>query len=308
MRDIYLEEDDRHIEYKYIYPQRGLVVDDKDPRDVGRIKVRVKGIYPDGIPVDDLPWAIPTTAVFRSGGDNSRTSMSDDAAIENGFASTGTGGIFSVPRVGNHVWVFFDQGNHMYPVYWAMAPGDSDWLTQKLQVKDRIDGKIEQIKEFREKFSPVDGQIGTDGVDWADGAHINARQNTVGTGQPAPYGSTSTKSTVDGQSQIKGGKYDPRLLHIDNKDANGDGTKNMFSAKERAFGNDISLDIKPLFDAEPNTGIINRAEGVSPHFLDPDGKIDEPVDTKRNINRHITSFTTVGGTTIIIDNSFISNI
>tara|TARA_B100001123_G_C15335912_1_gene1032817 strand:+ start:1439 stop:3880 length:2442 start_codon:yes stop_codon:yes gene_type:complete len=36
-------------------------------------------------------------------------------------------GVFGVPNVGSHVWVFFEGGNLMSPVYFAAAFGDEDW-------------------------------------------------------------------------------------------------------------------------------------------------------------------------------------
>lgn len=36
-------------------------------------------------------------------------------------------GSFSVPNVGSHVWVFFDDGDPMSPVYFAVSYGQNDW-------------------------------------------------------------------------------------------------------------------------------------------------------------------------------------
>lgn len=36
-------------------------------------------------------------------------------------------GSFSIPNVGSHVWVFFDGGDPLSPVYFAVSYGDSDW-------------------------------------------------------------------------------------------------------------------------------------------------------------------------------------
>lgn len=79
---------------------RGEVVDVEDPTKSGRVRVNVFGVY-DGLPVDVLPWAI--------------------------YADPNMGGIsevgsFLVPELGAHVWVFFEGGDHHFPVYWAGAP------------------------------------------------------------------------------------------------------------------------------------------------------------------------------------------
>lgn len=36
-------------------------------------------------------------------------------------------GSFSIPNVGSHVWVFFQDGDPLEPVYFAVSYGDSDW-------------------------------------------------------------------------------------------------------------------------------------------------------------------------------------
>lgn len=79
---------------------RGEVVDVEDPTKSGRVRVNVFGVY-DGLPVNVLPWAI--------------------------YADPNMGGIsevgsFLVPELGAHVWVFFEGGDHHFPVYWAGAP------------------------------------------------------------------------------------------------------------------------------------------------------------------------------------------
>lgn len=36
-------------------------------------------------------------------------------------------GMFGVPSVGAHVWVFFERGDANFPVYWAISHGTSEW-------------------------------------------------------------------------------------------------------------------------------------------------------------------------------------
>lgn len=56
-----------------------------------------------GIPTSELPWAEPAISVL-------------EGAIS-GF------GVFGVPLQGSHVFVFFENGNPMKPIYFAAAPG-----------------------------------------------------------------------------------------------------------------------------------------------------------------------------------------
>jgi len=50
----------------------------------------------------------------------------DNVYQHNSYNSTGKG-LFSVPRVGSKVWVFFENGNLNRPVYFATAYNQSDW-------------------------------------------------------------------------------------------------------------------------------------------------------------------------------------
>lgn len=88
---------------------RGIVEDNIDPKEAGRVKIRVFGVY-DDIPLDHIPWAEYADPLM--GG------------------QSGIGGII-VPDIDSKVWVFFEQGNHMYPVYFAGAPSHTDMPLEK---------------------------------------------------------------------------------------------------------------------------------------------------------------------------------
>lgn len=85
----------------------GVVEEDNDPNKAGRVRVRVLGLHSenrkqsdiDGIPIDELPWAIPALPAFEGG--------------------TSGLGIFSVPVKGSWVALFMIGGDHNYPVYFA---------------------------------------------------------------------------------------------------------------------------------------------------------------------------------------------
>lgn len=36
-------------------------------------------------------------------------------------------GAFSIPNVGSHVWIFFQEGDPMFPIYFAVSFGEDDW-------------------------------------------------------------------------------------------------------------------------------------------------------------------------------------
>lgn len=79
---------------------RGLVVDNVDPDNFGRVKVNVYGVF-DGIATADLPWAKPALPIFRGAG--------------SGY------GFFAVPEIDTHVWCFFEAGDLYQPVFFAEA-------------------------------------------------------------------------------------------------------------------------------------------------------------------------------------------
>ena len=84
--------------YTGIY--RGVVLDNNDPSQYGRIKVNVHGVF-DGIDSTNLPWAVPASSIFVGSGSDQ--------------------GCFCVPDVGTYVFVFFESGDMWQPVYFAGA-------------------------------------------------------------------------------------------------------------------------------------------------------------------------------------------
>jgi hypothetical protein len=91
--------------HKFHGNYRGVVVSNNDPMSAGRVQIRVFGVY-DNIPDDHLPWAQYADS-FMGGTMN-------------------VGGFF-VPDVASNVWVFFENGDHMTPVYWAGSPSALDF-------------------------------------------------------------------------------------------------------------------------------------------------------------------------------------
>lgn len=89
-----------NFEYPSIY--RGEVLSNTDPDKLGRLKVRVFGIFSSEIATDKLPWAVPAYPIFTGSGV--------------GYGS------FAVPEVGSHVFVFFEMGDVYQPVYFLEAP------------------------------------------------------------------------------------------------------------------------------------------------------------------------------------------
>lgn len=84
--------------------RRGEVIDNKDPLNAGRCKIYVFGLY-DGVQIDSIPWALYSDPFMGGNSD--------------------VGGMF-IPDEGDHVWVFFEEGDPEQPVYFAGAPAMND--------------------------------------------------------------------------------------------------------------------------------------------------------------------------------------
>lgn len=95
---------------KFYGNYRGEVVDVEDPLKVGRIRVRVFGVY-DDLEDEEIPWAIFADPFMGGNKD--------------------VGG-FWIPDEEDHVWVFFEEGCHMHPVFWAGAPAQPHMPDEKI--------------------------------------------------------------------------------------------------------------------------------------------------------------------------------
>lgn len=195
---------------------RGIVEDNNDPDGTGRVKIRVFGLHDDPetpVAVAQLPWATPALSLSWSGGFNllnkdappgkdrydpgpksivAGTNVTPASFNQPGidvFATEkidpfinacGTGGHFVTPKNGNWLFVFFDGGNPMHPVYFAMAPTGRDWKTQAEARDTDIEQKISQLQNFTSFFKKVEAQNVTippveTGEDWTNTALVDSQ-------------------------------------------------------------------------------------------------------------------------------------
>lgn len=94
----------------------GVVVDNKDPRFNGRVRVRVPGIFPDVIPDTHLPWALPMNQDYTT---------NDDQPTRSGFQN--------VPPIGAKVGIRFPKGDPHKPEL-APYPGDKKTVSELAKV------------------------------------------------------------------------------------------------------------------------------------------------------------------------------
>ena len=85
----------RPVDDTFAFEYTGRVVDNSDPDHLGRIKIRVFGIFNDNVPDSDLPLAIPENSLVD--------------------------GSFIVPDIDDIVAVRFDKGDIYFPKYYARA-------------------------------------------------------------------------------------------------------------------------------------------------------------------------------------------
>lgn len=169
-------------DYDFPGNYRAIVEDNEDPLDIGRVRVRILGIHSLDVtetPVDHLPWAEPCLAMYYSGGKNLNNKTgkdtdrykpmggdnfippprhSDDLTIsfvDNIQKEDGTGGIFTVPRKGSQVWLFFENNDHTRPQYWSLASKKSDWVEQKKKLINVIKTKKENVKYWQDNIEPL---------------------------------------------------------------------------------------------------------------------------------------------------------
>lgn len=104
--------------------KRGIVISNSDPECRGRCKIFVPGVYPQKFAdqPDSLPWAEPAMSLF-GGGWSSASSANRET------------GVCTVPHAGTNgdgaqVWVFFDNDDIRYPVYFAVAQSGDGWFSR----------------------------------------------------------------------------------------------------------------------------------------------------------------------------------
>jgi hypothetical protein len=130
---------------------RGTVVDVQDPLKSGRVKVKVFSVY-DQLGNDGIPWAEYADPMMTMG--------------------------FFAPDVGDLLWVFFDNGDHMKPVYFAGA------ASGKFGHSEKTNGSYPNNRVFKVK-----------------GGH-KIEVNNSGTGQINIQHNSGTRLTLNGDGSV----------------------------------------------------------------------------------------------------------
>lgn len=112
---------------------RAIVVDNNDIKKAGRVQVRVPPFF-DGVLEVDLPWAIYADSFMG------------------GLANSG-GAV--IPDIGSHIFVFFENGDHRYPVYFAGAPAIQAEQADIPRLSREDDGTVAAIDARRALAVPT---------------------------------------------------------------------------------------------------------------------------------------------------------
>lgn len=116
MNDIRTRNDVFKIPYKVV----GIIVDNKDTKNRGRLKVRIPELMSDDVKNSDLPWAEIETDFFG--------------------ADVETIGSSSVPKIGTFVYVEFLYHNPSFPLVTGVVRGKKD--SSLLHTKESLVGTI----------------------------------------------------------------------------------------------------------------------------------------------------------------------
>jgi len=199
---------------KFFGKYRALVLDNNDPRQLGRIKVRCEPVYGD----DASPWAFPCTPM----------------------AGAMDGGFLFIPPVGSLVWVEFEQGFAGNPIYaggfWTNAsvgrPSDGSPIEQSVEHQGN-NNPIPLHCQGLPDGSDLDGSMrGNDGVPESNfqGQYPHVRMMRTPSGHYLEFDDTEGEERV--QIQHKSGAFIEILA---------DGSINTCAAgKVHTFGKQMS--------------------------------------------------------------------
>lgn len=168
---------------------RAIVEDTSDPENSGRVRVRILGFHPldeKSTPVENLPWAMPALTLYHAGGKMTAKNLNNDVEMKERYLpkkdlksklkdipspnvsqmtptdgefkdeimdECGASAIYTVPRKGSMVWVFFERGCHLSVHYWSACPRVQDWTAQREHIDNIIKEKRDEISQIRTKVS-----------------------------------------------------------------------------------------------------------------------------------------------------------
>jgi hypothetical protein len=179
--------------FNFLGNYRGIVENTADPLRAGRIQVRIIGLHsPDPLvtPTKDLPWAYPALSLYHSGGNlvspgkqlnetvnpesrynpkngaqspnansggapsQNTTNLSVTPWFDSIESECGAAAFYTTPRKGSIVWLFFEDGGHSRPHYFAAATKNADFTSQFNKLSQVINLRQTEVTELKAKIKP----------------------------------------------------------------------------------------------------------------------------------------------------------
>ena len=174
--------------------------------------------------------------------------------------SNSTKGLFSIPRVGSRVWVFFENNNLNRPVYFATSYDKEDWekiadenypnVTENIYGDTKTETDGYKNKTVISQRGGVIEIINTDNQESLQISHYNGGFKIWSNGGIKEYVEGEDKKYVKSNSTLHvGGNIDVYIEGNSNIRVNGnsniqiDGTSNINVSKECSIKSDILIDM-----------------------------------------------------------------
>ena len=105
---------------------RGIVVNNFDPKYLGRCKVFVYGVYPEEFKTNPtkLPWAEPVMSIFGGSWTNENKGLNSETGVSSNPH------VGKSPGEGAQVWLFFENGSPNHPKYFGVSQAGPGWLAE----------------------------------------------------------------------------------------------------------------------------------------------------------------------------------
>lgn len=246
---------------------RGVVVDVNDPTESGRIRIRVHPMF-SGVDDSVLPWAIPADSTFG------------------GAANIGSA---SIPIVDSHVFCFFENGDHRFPVYFASAPAIQNDIPDIPTLSREDDGTVAAIDSAR-----------STGVSTAFGGSWDEPSSAYAAVYPKNKVFRSESGIVieidDTPNNVRFHVYHPSGTRMEVDDA-GNSVEHVKANKTTVIIGDENIEVKGTQNT--TTGAAHGIKIGTNGKVDVGGNYDIVTGSNCNINAGSNCSITVGGSCTI---------